>query len=177
MTTPDPAILIPAAVAITPVKVDAQPEMPTTAVTDAEATEAAKELGMKFFSASKTRGLKRIGMFRAQQGVVHLGVGRLAACDDALQKLLDTAVKIAEAETEETKDRVGALLAGKALVDTIQNGIQMEADFQAEKLIGGLSGPRKRSFDITDQPIIPIQAQQVNINVDGPRLAGETKPV
>lgn len=153
------------------------PETPTPVVTDAEANEAATSLGMTYFNADKTRNLKKIGMFRAQQGVVHLGVGRLAACDEALQKLIETAVKIATDEREETSDRISALMAGKGLIDTTQKGVQMEAEFQVEKLIDGAKSQRKRSFDQMDQPIIPIQAQQVNINVDSPKPTGETKPV
>lgn len=168
--------LVPAETKSVP-QIAVNPETPPVAVTDQEADEAAKSLGMTYFNAAKTRKLKTIGMFRAQQGVVHLGVGRLAACDEALQKLIDTAVAIASDEREETSDRNSALMAGKGLIDTMQKGVQMEAEFQVEKLIGGVTGGRKRSFDQMDQPIIPIQAQQVNINVDSPKPTGEAKPV
>lgn len=161
-----------------PQSTSVNPEVPVL-VTDAEANQAAKELGMTFFNAEKTKKLKKIGLFRAQQGVVHLGVGRLAACDEALQKLMEAAVTIASTESEETSDRVGAILAGKGIVEVMQKGIQMEAEFQVDKLIGGeAKPPRKRSFD-TDQPIVPIQANAgstVTVNyVDGTAPSTETK--
>lgn len=146
-------------------------------VTDAEANAAAKSLGMKFFRAEKTYQLKRIGMFRAQQGVVHLGVGRIAACEEALQKMIDTAVDISSDKTEDTERRVGALIAGKGLVEVMQKGIQIEVEFQTDKLIGGPEKvQKKRSFE-TDQPIIPIQAQSgstVNIGVDAAALVKQS---
>lgn len=156
--------LTPAATA-TPASISVNPEVPAQ-VTDSEADAAAKSLGMTSFSAAKTRQLKVIGVFRAQAGVVHLGVGRLAACDAALQKLMDAAVAIAEDGSEDTEKRVGALMAGKGLAEAVQKGIAMEVEFQQEKLIGAPGTTRKRSFD-SDQPIVPINAQTVNINVDG----------
>lgn len=153
------------------------PEVPIV-VTDAQADEAAKQLGMTKFSAKNAKNLKAIGMFRGQQNVVHLGVGRLAACDHALGRLLEVSVEMAEDSGEDANMRIGALMAGKSIVEVIQNGIKMEAEFQSEKLIGEPARPRRRSFDESDKPIVPVQVNTggtVNINVDGKKASEDTK--
>lgn len=153
-------------------------ELPTALVSDSEADAAAAELGMVFFSAAKARNLKKLGIFRGQQNVVHLGVGRLAACDDALNRLLDASVSIAEDTEEDVNQRVGAVMAGKGIVEVIQAGIKMEAEFHTEKLLTEPRKPRQRSFDTDDKPIIPLQANAgstININVDGGRDSGNSR--
>lgn len=165
--------LVPASTA-TPKSIAVNPEAPAQ-VTDAEADAAAKSLGMVTFSSSKSRQLKTIGVYQSQLGVIHLGVGRLAACEDALQKLMEAAVAVATDGEEDTEKRVGAMMAGKGLAEALQKGIQMAAEFQTDKLIGGPTNPRKRSFE-TDQPIVPINAQTVNINVDSKAAPVESKP-
>lgn len=136
-------------------------------VTDSEADEAANELGLTFFKADKCRKLKKIGLFHTQQGVIHLGVGRLAAADEAIQKLLQTAVSIAENEKQDTKDRVGALVAANALISSLQKSISLMAEFQADRLIAGPASTKRRAF-VDDSPVVPIQAQSgstVNVNL------------
>lgn len=170
--------LVPAETGPVPAIAPPIPEVPTV-VTDAEADEAAKQLGMTRFSAKNARNLKALGIFRGQQNVVHLGVARLAACDDALGRLLEVSVTMAEDNQEDANMRVGALMAGKSIVEVIQNGIKMEAEFQSEKLIGEPVRPRRRSFDESDKPIIPVQVNSgatVNINVDGNMATADTKP-
>jgi len=133
-------------------------------ISDKEADEAAQSLGLSFFSSEKARKLKKIGLFTAQQGVIHLGVGRLAASDEVLQKLIQTAADIASDDQNDAKDRVGALTAANALISSLQKSIALMAEFQTDKLI---SGPvmKRRSF-VDDSPVVPIQAQNVNILVD-----------
>lgn len=143
-------------------KQDLNPEVPV--VDDDEAAAAARELGMTFFNPQKSRLLKKIGIFQTQQGVVHLGVGRLAACDEALDRMIEAAVGIATDDGEKTEDRVGALMAGKHLVDSMQRSIEMVAEFQSDKLISGPANTKRRSFSV-DQPIVPIQAASVTVNV------------
>lgn len=153
------------------------PEVPAI-VTDEQADEAAKQLGMTRFSSKKAKQLKALGIFRGQQNVVHLGVGRLAACDEALSRLLEVSVDMAEDGEEDANMRIGALMAGKSIVEVIQNGIKMEAEFQGEKHIGEPSRPRRRSFDESDKPIVPVQVNTggtVNINVDGKKASEDTK--
>lgn len=155
------------------------PELPVAIISDTEADEAAAALGMRHFSSAKSKHLKKLGVFRGQQNVVHLGVGRLAACDEALSKLLDVSVDIAEDAEEDANMRIGALMAGKSIVEVIQNGIKMEVEFQADKLIGEPAKQRRRSFDTSDKPIIPVQAaagSHVTINVDGSKANADTKP-
>lgn len=133
-------------------------------VTDKEADEAAQSLGLSFFSSEKTRKLKKIGLFTAQQGVIHIGVGRLAASDEVIQKLIQTAADIASDTSKEDKDRVGALTAANSLISSLQKSIALMAEFQTDKLISGPS-IKRRSF-VDDGPVVPIQAQNVNILVD-----------
>lgn len=169
--------LVPAETPEIPPIVAPIPEVPVI-VTDAQADEAAKALGMTKFSAKNAKNLKALGIFRGQQNVVHLGVGRLAACDEALSRLLEVSVGMAEDAQEDSNMRIGALMAGKSIVEVIQNGIEMEAAFQSEKHIGEPQRPRRRSFDESDKPIVPVQAlagATVNINVDGKRATTETK--
>lgn len=138
------------------------PDLPSV-VTEQEAEKAATELGLRYFQPRKAALMKKIGLFQIQQGVVHLGVGRLAVADEAIETLLETAVTIAQDTSENTGDRVGALMAGKHLATALQESIQMVVDFEQDKLLT-THNKQKRAF-ITDQPIVPIQAQTVNINV------------
>ncbi len=140
---------------------DLNPEMPTS-ITEAEAEHAATELGLRFFQPRKAALLKKIGLFQIQQGVVHLGVGRLAVADESLETLIDTAVEIATDKGEMSEVRVSALMAGKHLVESLQKSIQMVVDFQQDNL---LTTERKKRVFFSDQPIVPIQAQNVNVNV------------
>lgn len=163
--------LIPAASFATP----KSPETPQNEIPDGvsadEADAAATALGMVFFSADKAKKLKLIGAYQAQQGVVHLGLGRLAAAENAIQRMLETAVEISQDEDTYVEDRVKALLAGNALVSSLQKGIQMAVEFQLEKLISGPQSTKKRSF-VDDQPVVPIQAQAgstVNVTIDAPK--------
>lgn len=154
-----------------------KPELPPDTVTDAEANEAAQSLGLTFFNAEKTRKLKKVGLFQTQQGVIQLGVGRLAASDEALQRLLECAVDIATDDREITEARIGAIAAGRSVVEALQKSIQMMADFQSDKLIGGPTVTKKRSF-VDEAPVIPIQANQgsqVTVNVvDGTAKVSQT---
>lgn len=168
--------LVPTDTPPVPVIAGVVPEVPTI-VSDSEADAAAEALGMTFFKASKVHHLKRLGVFRGQQNVVHLGVGRLVACDDALKELLNVSVEIAQDSEEDAERRIGALMAGKGIVEVIQKGIQMEAEFHSEKLLVDNKPSRRRSFDQEDKPIIPIQAaagSTVNINVDGKAESGKS---
>lgn len=146
-----------------PLKEPLNPELPSV-VTEKEAQEAATELGLRYFQPRKATLMKKIGLFQAQQGVVHLGVGRLAVADEALETLIETAVTLATDPKNCTEDRVGALMAGKHLVDSLQHSIELVSEFQANKLISGPSSNKRRSF-VTDQPIVPIQAEHVTVNV------------
>jgi len=145
--------------------IEIKPELPAAPITDAEADKAANELGLTFFSASRSRQLKVIGAFQTQVGVINLGVGRLAAADEALQRMLKTAVEISENEDEYVGDRISAILAGRGVVDALQKSIQMMAEFQTEKLISGPTSTKRRAF-VDEKPVVPIQAQQVTINLD-----------
>lgn len=143
------------------------PELPSTTISDKEADEAAKSLGMVHFSAAKSRKLKTLGLFQAQQGVVHLGVGRLAAADEALSTMIEAAVDLATDADGDEEVRVSALVAGRGLVEALQKSVEMMVSFQTEKLLGNPSGSRKRSF-VDDSPVVPIQAQSgstINVNV------------
>lgn len=143
----------------------AKTDLPTAPVTDKEADEAAKSLGMTFFSSAKSRHLKTIGAFQVQQGVVQLGVGRLAFADEALARMISVAVGIAEDDDAADSDRASALGAGRALVEALQKSIQMMADFQSEKLIAGPTNSKRRAF-VDDMPVVPIQANNCSITID-----------
>lgn len=132
-----------------------KPELPD-AISDGDADDAARQLGLTFFSARKSKLLRKIGLYQTAQGVIHLGVGRLAAADEALHRLIEASVEIAEDKAEETKVRVDAMSAGKGLIDSLQRSIELVADFQQKKLIGSAT-PKKRSF-VDEQPVVPIQA-------------------
>lgn len=143
------------------------PELPSDVVSDKEADEAAKSLGMSYFSAAKARKLKKIGLFSTQVGVVHLGVGRLAASDEALQRLLESAVKIAEDEEADQYIRVGSITAARGLIDAMQKSVTLMVELQTQKLIGGPDTGKKRSF-VAEQPVVPIKAESgstINVNV------------
>lgn len=139
------------------------PDLPSV-VTESEAQSAAAELGLRYFQPRKATLMKKLGMFQAQQGVVHLGVGRLAVADEALEQLIEAAVEIALDTGEKTEDRVKAMVAGKQLTDSLQNSVAMTVEFQKEQLISSGGVKRSRAFS-TDQPIVPIQANNVTVNV------------
>lgn len=149
---------------------DLKTDLPKDAITDEEADAAATSLGLQTFSAEKSRKLKKIGLFTAQQGVIHLGVGRLAVADEVLQKLIQTAADIAVDTHNEGKDRVGALQAANSLINTLQKSIAMTAEFQSERQIPGPQSSKRRIF-VDDSPVVPIQANEgsnVTVNlVDG----------
>lgn len=143
------------------------PELPSDVVSDKEADAAAKALGMTFFSAAKTRQLKKIGMFKTQTGVIQIGVGRLAAAESALDKLLNISVEIAEDKESDTYVRCNALTAGKNIVDSIVKSVELMVELQTQKLIGGPDTGKKRSF-VAEQPVVPIKAESgstINVNV------------
>ena len=173
---PNDLTLVPATVADPKPDLAVKPELPAELVSDAEADAAAKTLGMTFFNASKARKLKLIGAYQVQQGVVQLGVGRLAAADEALTRMLEVAVTLATDDKIDEQPRINALLAGKGLVEALQKSVQLMVELQTEKLIGGPSVQRKRSF-VDEQPVVPINAHPgstVNVNVDSNAKGGQS---
>ena len=156
--------------------VSVTPDLPLDKVSDEEAKAAAAELNMTFFSPARSRLLKKIGLFQAQMGVVHLGLGRLAAAEEALGKMIDAAVSIAEDSKKEDEVRVAALTAGSSLVTTLQKSITLAVEFQQDKLIQGPQNNNRRVF-VDDKPVVPIQAQPgstVNISIDSKPKVDQT---
>lgn len=156
--------------------VSVSPDLPLEQVTDDEVRAAAAELNMTFFSPARSRLLKKIGLFTASQGVVHLGLGRLAAAEEALSKMINTAVDISGDKGKEDEVRVAALSAGSGLVTALQKSISLAVTFQQDDLITGPHNNQRRVF-VDDQPVVPIQAQPgstVNISIDSKPKVDQT---
>lgn len=123
-------------------------------VTDAEATEAAQELGLVLFSANRSRALKRLGLHYCQGGVVMQGVGRLAVADGALQELLERSLEIAKDTSVEAKVAVDAIQAGRGVADAIRENVQYTVELQQEKLL--MEAPKKPKQDLRAQISISV---------------------
>lgn len=141
------------------------PELPDAQIPDDQADAAATELGLTYFKASKARKFKVLGQYFTQLGVIQLGVGRLAASDEAIQRMLMTAVALSEDEDNDPGARVAALTAGRGLVESQMRSVEIMRDLVTGKLIDGPQSNKRRSF-VDEKPVVPIQANNCQINID-----------
>lgn len=153
---------------------------------DKEIDAIAREMGLIHFSADKTRKLAKLGVFQAKVGLVHAGVGRITATQDALEKIRDLMVETVEVSQD---DEVRVAAAGEAnkICANIINSVSKMAELQEMGMIPkpvDTNKVRKFNPEAAINLQINVDGKEVNIqsvpqpngNADQPHADGDIKP-
>jgi hypothetical protein len=136
------------------------PELPS-AVSDQEAAEAASECGLTFFNPKKVKQLQKLGLYSAQTGVIHLGVGRLLAVDQQLQEMMNELATLVRKDGDD-EIRVQAASTFNQLASTLLKSIQTQVDLHTE---GHLAEKTKKR--VFDPRAVAVPTVQVNVQAQG----------